>query len=80
MSANRSRGFPMMAKTPDGHGSAGGSARTPSTTDETRDEAERRQKIGAILEQGERDIAADNGRDWEDVKRRMRERLAARTQ
>jgi hypothetical protein len=47
--------------------------------DDNPDSATQRRQILTILEQGDRDIAAGHGSDWEDVKRRMRERIAART-
>jgi hypothetical protein len=43
------------------------------------EEVERRRQILSILEQGDRDIAAGNGRDWAEVKQRMRARILART-
>jgi hypothetical protein len=77
MSANRSHGYPMMAQ-PDGHAGSGGvgSSVAPKMSAE---EIERRRQIEAILDQGDRDIAAGNGSDWSDVKQRMRERILART-
>lgn len=78
MSAGRSQGYPMMARAADGHGTSGKGTDSPVSTDGSPEEAERRQQILAILEQGDRDIAAGNGSDWSEVKRRVRERLAAR--
>jgi hypothetical protein len=69
---------PMLAKVVDGHGGDGGPAPATSAQAGTPEEAERRRQILAILEQGDRDIAAGNGRDWDDVKQRMRDRIAAR--
>lgn len=77
MSANRSQGFPMMAHA-DGHrGSSGASS--SSSTAISPEEVERRQQIGAMLDQGDKDIAAERGSDWSDVKQRMRARILART-
>lgn len=77
MSANRSQGFPMMAQA-DGHGGSS-SASSPSSTAMSAEEVERRRQIGAMLDQGDRDIAAGKGSDWSDVKQRMRARILART-
>lgn len=79
MSADRSQGYPMMAHAADGHGTPGQGTGSPASTDGSPEEAERRRQILAILEQGDRDIAAGNGSDWSEVKQRIRERLAART-
>lgn len=78
MSAGRSQGYPMMARAADGQGSAGSAGNSARPTDGDTDEAERRRQILAILEQGDRDIAAGNGSDWSEVKQRIRARLAAR--
>ena len=67
----------MMAAAADGHGPSGSGATAAATM--TAEEAERRRQIGTVLDQGERDIAAGHGRDWSDVKQRLRERISART-
>jgi hypothetical protein len=78
MSATPAPKYPILAKVADG--AAGGTqARPAPAPDGGADEAERRRQIQAILDQGDRDIAADKGRDWDEVKRRMRERVAARS-
>jgi hypothetical protein len=68
----------MVAQGADGHGAVGGHVTASASKTHGPKEAERRQ-ILAILDQGDRDIAAGNGRDWAEVKQRMRERIAART-
>lgn len=57
---------------------AGGIAPAATSAGSAADDSERRRQSLAILEQSDRDIGAGNGRDWEDVKQRMRERCAAR--
>jgi hypothetical protein len=74
MSAKAAQSSPSLAKLADG----GMSAPMATTEEGASVEAERRRQIRAILEQGDRDIAADNGREWDEVKQRMRDRIAAR--
>ena len=78
MSAKAAQYSPMLAKLADGHGSAGEVSPATTSTVMAAEDIERRRQILAILEQGDRDIAAGNGRDWDDVKQRMRDRIAAR--
>lgn len=78
MSAKAARYSPIVAKAAEGQGSAGGPVPADPAPDAAAEEAERRRQILAILEQGDRDIAAGNGREWDEVKQRMRDRIAAR--
>lgn len=78
MSAGRSQGYPTMARAPDGQGSAGSARDTAPQPGDAASEAEDRRQIAAILEQGDRDIAAGSGSDWSEVKRRVRARLTDR--
>lgn len=61
-----------------GHGGSGGVGSIASTSMHP-EEVKRRRQIQSILAQGDRDITAGNGSDWDEVKQRMRDRIAAWT-
>lgn len=74
--------YPMMARPADGGSSGNGSKSSQAypvpPSWQVADAAEDEARLTALLDQGERDVAAGRTTDSAEVQRRMRERIQAR--